>query len=444
MAKSFSTKRLFLLMSAAGIVGFNHTAIASAFQLWEQDGATVGNYHAGVAAEAPDASTAFYNPAGLVRIKNQQFVFGGDPVITDFRFNGSVFVKNTDPGARPFLTSNEVVAQGGGFNFVPFGHYAAPINNNLVFGLSAVVPFGLKTDYGSNTDVRYISTLTSVTVYDISPSLGLAFNDRISVGAGLDIEHIKGEFNQYAAGPVGPELDTYSTNSGSGNAYGYHLGALLQWSDQTRFGLSYHSQVVHHLKGNSQFSGPLANNLDGGVQGSNQLETTTTLPPMTSATAFHSFNSGWDIMGTVTYIQWNTFKQLTLKNVAGVINGVSQNMPVIIYQGYHNSWNYSVGANYHINEQWMLKSGLGYDQTPSNDRLRNLQLPDSDRIAAAIGAHIQATKTLAFDLGWTHLFVMNTRINNRNQTVGDEIDISNGSVSAAADVYGIQMKWDIV
>lgn len=442
MAKTFYKKRLFLLMSAAGIIGFNQSALASAFQLWEQDGATVGNYHAGVAAEAPDASTAFYNPAGLVRIKNQQVVFGGDPVITDFRYNGSVKVSNED---GPFVANDEVVVQGGGFNFVPFGHYAAPINNNLVFGLSAVVPFGLKTDYGNTTDAKYIATLTSVTVYDISPSFGLAFNDKISVGAGLDIEHIKGEFNQYAAGPLGPGQDTLSNNSGSGNAYGYHLGALLQWSDQTRFGLSYHSQVVHHLKGNSRFSGPLANDADGGIQGNNLLETTTTLPPMTSLTAFHSFpDSGWDIMGTITYIQWSTFKQLILKNVAGVIDNKSQNMPVSIYQGYHNSWNYTVGTNYHLNEQWMLKSGVGFDQSPSSDRWRNLQLPDSNRIAAAIGVHLQATKTMAFDIGWTHLFVINTRINNRVQTVGDETDTTNGSISAAADVYGLQMKWDIV
>ena len=72
MAKKFYAKRLFLFMSAAGFISFTHQASASAFQLWEQDSATIGNYHAGRSAEAPDASTSYYNPAGLVRIKNQQ------------------------------------------------------------------------------------------------------------------------------------------------------------------------------------------------------------------------------------------------------------------------------------------------------------------------------------------------------------------------------------
>src|SRR5262249_51702106 len=65
-------------------------ANAASFQLWEQDGAQVGNYHAGYAALAQDASTSFYNPAGITRIKNQQAVFAVDSIHTNFKYMGSV------------------------------------------------------------------------------------------------------------------------------------------------------------------------------------------------------------------------------------------------------------------------------------------------------------------------------------------------------------------
>jgi long-chain fatty acid transport protein len=72
MEKRFSVRQLFKLMCIGGIIGLSSNAFAAAFQLYEQDGASVGDYHAGRAAQANDASTVFYNPAGIIRLKNQQ------------------------------------------------------------------------------------------------------------------------------------------------------------------------------------------------------------------------------------------------------------------------------------------------------------------------------------------------------------------------------------
>ena len=442
MANRFNIKRLILLMSAAGTIALHQTAMAAAFQLWEQDGASIGNYHAGIAAEAADASTSFYNPAGLTRIKNQQFVIGGDPVITNFRYRGTIAVITLeDPNPQP------TTAQGGGFNFVPFGHYAAPINDNLVFGVSIVIPFGLKTDYDVNSIVRYAATLTQVKVIDITPSLGLAFNDKISIGVGFDAERITADFNNYpTAGASDILFDSQSKNTGTGTAYGYHLGVLLSPTPDTRFGATYHSQVVHHLKGHSMLTGPLANSITGGTQYSGNLRANTTLPPTTSVSGFHTINNRWDVMGSVTYTQWSVFKNLILNNAAGINSEFMQtnNLQIIVAEHYHNSWNYSVGANYHATDQWMLRTGVGFDQTPSNNNYRNLQLPDSDRIAVALGTHYQATQTIGVDVGWTHIFAMNTRINNVQQPIGPEIVTTNGSVRSSADAFGLQLKWDII
>jgi long-chain fatty acid transport protein len=447
MVKQFNFQRLFLLMSAIGTMGLSTTASAAAFQLWEQDGASVGNYHAGRAAEAPDASTAYYNPAGLIRIHNQQVVFGLDPVITDFKFRGTVGVSSAGLGG---IGPQPTVAQGGTFNIVPSLNYAAPLNDQLVFGFSIVSPFGLKTDYGSSTPARYAATLTSLQIIDISPSLGMAINDKFSIGAGIDIEHARGEFDLTAGNPLlnfvfNSNMDSQAQNIGTNYGYGYHLGALLQFNENTRVGLSYHSKIVQHLEGSSTLTGPLANDLFGGQQRSTNLRANATMPATTTLSAFHTFNPKWDMMGTVIYTQWNEFSQLVLQNVSAILDGASSNqVTVIIPESYRNSWNYSVGANYHANEQWMLRAGLGFDETPSRDSYRNLQLPDSDRIAVALGTHYQATKTLGFDAGWTHFFIMNTRINNISQPFGDQTSITNGSTQANADVFGLQVKWDIL
>ena len=97
MAQRFAFKKLFMILLSAGMLGLSQQASAAAFQLWELDGASIGNYHAGAAAVAEDASTAFYNPAGLIRIKNQELVLGGDSVVTDIRFKGTVAVNTLFP-----------------------------------------------------------------------------------------------------------------------------------------------------------------------------------------------------------------------------------------------------------------------------------------------------------------------------------------------------------
>ena len=88
MAKRSAIKQLIHLLCVTGILAFSTQAVAAAFQLYEQDGATVGDYHAGRAAEANNATTAFYNPAGMSRIPNQQIVFGDVAILSDLKYRG--------------------------------------------------------------------------------------------------------------------------------------------------------------------------------------------------------------------------------------------------------------------------------------------------------------------------------------------------------------------
>src|SRR5438270_391090 len=122
MRKHLRIKRLFFLMGTIGSISVMNTVFAAGFQLWEQDGASIGNYHAGRAAIAADASTAYYNPAGLVRLPKQQLVLSPDIITTDFLFDGTIAVFPIDKA-----TPMPARAQGGTFNFVPSGHYASPI-----------------------------------------------------------------------------------------------------------------------------------------------------------------------------------------------------------------------------------------------------------------------------------------------------------------------------
>src|SRR5579863_4644936 len=104
--KRFNIRPLLIALCAAGVTALSVQAVASGFQLFEQDGASVGNYHAGYAAEAADASTAFYNPAGITRIKNQQLVFAGVGIATNIKYQGTVSV-NTLAVGKPMTDTTQ-------------------------------------------------------------------------------------------------------------------------------------------------------------------------------------------------------------------------------------------------------------------------------------------------------------------------------------------------
>lgn len=443
MKKQFEIRRIFLLMSAAGFMTLSNTAMASAFSLWEQDAASLGNFHAGVAAIADDASTNWYNSAGLLRVKHQEIVAGVDPILTDFRFNGTVDNHNLI-GRRGLLGPQSVVAQGGNGSAVPFFHYVAPLSDCMSFGLSVSAPFGLKTDYGNDTFVRYSADLTKLQVINIGPSLAFG-NEQFSFGFGVDWQRLNAELSNYVSA-LTPRFDTYSLNKGSSNAWGYHLGAMYQILPQTRVGLSYRSKVTHNVKGNSRLEGPLANGFQGGTQYSGNFRATASLPPTTMLGIVQALNPCWDLLGHVSYTQWSVFKNLRLRNVAGIDPTTfepSNSLEVLIPEHYHNTWNVSVGANYHPCEQWILRSGIGYDQSPTSESYRNLQLPDSNRIAIGLGAHYQAIKCLGFDFGWNHLFAKKSHIRHLTQEFGPEEVTTDGSVRAGADVFGFGVRWDL-
>lgn len=439
--RPFQTRKLVAALTAAGLLLTSSHVLASAFQLWEQDVTNIANYHAGYAAAAFNASTAFYNPAALSRFKEQQVVLAGMAVFTNIKYQGDIAV-NTVLANAP----RSVTAQGGNTSVIPALHYVAPLSEQFAFGLSVDVPFGLKTTYGEQTILRYASTTTAVEVIDVSPVISMRINDKFSIGAGPDVQIMHGEFDQVGAYGPTSDGDSNGINRADDTGYGMHAGILYEFNPDTRIGLSYHSQVVHHLTGTSTLSNGIVNAfpVEGGIR-SERAKVNLTLPGYTALSAYHKANQNYAVMGSIIYTQWNTVQNLVLQNVAGVEDTeATTSMLVIVPQHYHNTINLSVGADYFATDSITLRGALGFDQTPSRNAYRNVQLPDNNRYVVALGAHFQSTETLSFDLGWSHFFVNKTHISPPPQVLGDEVVTTNGSAKAGADVFGAQVVWDMI
>lgn len=117
------------------------SAQAGGFSLYTEGSASaVGNYAAGVAAEAADATTGWYNPAGLVRIKKQEGVLSGVGVLPSTKLTGTS-TYSTIPIDLPYVQTFSGL-EGAENAVVPALHYALPLGDRAAFGLSVVSPLG--------------------------------------------------------------------------------------------------------------------------------------------------------------------------------------------------------------------------------------------------------------------------------------------------------------
>src|SRR2546425_599344 len=96
-------RRTALSLAVAGVfAGGVSQAHASAFALIEQNASGLGNSYAGAAAAAEDASTIFYNPAGMSLLPPGMQISAGAALINlSAKFSDSGSSPSTSPAARP-------------------------------------------------------------------------------------------------------------------------------------------------------------------------------------------------------------------------------------------------------------------------------------------------------------------------------------------------------
>ncbi|MCF6777462.1 outer membrane protein transport protein [Thiotrichales bacterium 19X7-9] len=420
--------------------------LASGLQIWEQSATGLGDYHAGGAAEASDASTQWYNPAGLANLTAPEISIGGVLVNTKVPYNGTVSVSSIQNTiSDPTNYTPNVSANGGTLTAIPNIQFAYPITDRFAVGFGIVVPFGMVTNYGTDTFLQYVTTKTQIQVIDFTPGFGFKITPLISVGAGLDIAYVTGEFDQNTGLGLYNDknimwYDASSENTGHDITYGFHLGLLLNITDDTRIGLTYHSQMSVNLHGKSSLSGSLAQVMYGNDTESNDnFKTSFRLPAWTELSFFHSFNQQWAIMASTIYTQWGSFDQLKLENVVGQ---TTPNDTVTIKQGFSNTWNFALGIHYKPIQSLTLKFGTGYDFSPTNDTDRNIYGPDNNRFVLAIGAAYEITDSLKIDIGYSHYFIKDAPINTTQTVNNDSItETVNGDVKSSADLFGLQLTW---
>jgi long-chain fatty acid transport protein len=432
---------------------------AGSFSLYtESNGYSIGNFAAGVAAEAYDASTGWYNPAGLALIHKQQAILGGVGVLPSASLSGTTQFNTFQGGGLYHYQQSFQNLEGGESGFVPSFYYAKPLSKTATFGFSVTVPFGLSSSWDPASPLRYAGTLSSLQSVNISPEVGWKFNDHLAFGVGPDFQYASVKFNNILGSPAllavsGDPMawDSSSTNQGDSWGFGFHTGLMMMLNDDhTRLGLNYQSRVNHTFRGSSELNGPLAD--PSGNFESKSLFTSDNLisndiqfPDIVTLSGYQDVNDKLAILGSVVFSGWDGFKTIELDNVAALNDELHPALvDFVSTEHYRNAWRFALGVNYTINPQWMLRAGGGYDQTPTVNAERTVRMPDADRWALSVGAHYQPRAQWIIDAGYTYLQSINHSTPLINKTIVLNTD-NNLSVNADGHAYvhvlGAQIRW---
>ena len=392
MKKAILKKSLGLAVTLASTQLF-----ASGFALNEQSISSMGTGFAGRSSSADDASTVFGNPAGMSRLKREQVTVGGAAVIARSDIEGTGTFGGTSNG-------NMVPVVG-----VPMGYYVKPIDEHWAFGLGMYVPFGLLTDYENSFAGRYFGSKSEVRVITLQPTVSYAFNDKVSIGFGPTINRIDGTLESATVNRVSPGTNDGKVKiSGDDTAVGYNIGILVQATDRTRLGLTYHSMVDYKLKGDTEINGTGFGPFSGSkYDASLKIKT----PESVDFSLTHELDDHWTLYAGSTWTRWSRLEAITANN-EGVPAPLAPSLGQISEeQNWHDTWAHAIGAAYKLNKEWTLRAGFTVDQSPTNNVNRSPRIPTGDRKVFSLGAGWSPSDDMTIDVAYSYLMEEDTTVN---------------------------------
>ena len=429
---------LFSISIGLGVTNINSSALAGGFSITEQSIKNLGNAAAGSSALAEDASTVFYNPAGLTRLLGNSFQGSGYVIFSDINF------QNRDSTtATGNLLSGGDNTEGGVTTFIPNLYGSLSVSDDFKLGIGISPPFGLATDYGSDWVGRYQAIESKLTTININPSAAYKFSDTFSIGAGLNFMYADAKLSnaidfgligqQVGLGTQSQQLDGAVEVSGSDWSTGFNLGMLYEPTQSTRVGLAYRSAITHTIEGDAKYTVPNSaiplTSTGQFVDGDAEAELK--LPDSLSLSIHQKISDRWSVMGDVTWTNWSRFEELRIE-----FDNPAQ-ADAVEPENWSDTFRLGLGTTYQASDQLTLRTGLAYDPTPVNEEFRTARIPDSDRYWLAFGSSYQVSNSFGVDVAYVHIFSTDSTID-RSTPAGGNLQ---GDFNSNADIISLGVNW---
>lgn len=463
-------KHILPVVTAASLLLVSAQTSAAGFAIIENSASGMGNAFSG-GAGAEDASTIWFNPAGMMRLDDEMMVAAHiilpNASYTDDGSTISAAMDIITASSELDPNNTDRTADGGKNAVVPNLFWVKEIQKDLKIGLGINAPFGLGTEYDDDWVGRYHGVRSDILSLNINPSIAYKTGS-FSFGFGVNVQYLAVELTSAidlgtictalepsvinpaptlptgtcsALGADPQEKDGFADLDADGWGYGYNFGVLFDVNDDIRIGFSYRSNVDHDVEGNADFTvpGELSFLTNTGNFVDTTLTSSVTLPSTTSISYFQNINEKIAIMADYSITSWSDFEELR-------IDYASAQGDSLTTQEWEDSARISFGLNYKQSAKWLYRFGIALDETPipSAER-RTARVPGNDRTWITFGVTHKIDKDRTFSLGYAHLIIDDTAINNEFETTSPEAAVLNhtlvGDYEASVDILSAQISW---
>ncbi|MGF1786791.1 outer membrane protein transport protein [Photobacterium swingsii] len=384
-----------VLLGALGL--WSGMTYAAGFQIAEHSASGLGRAFSGEAVIADNAATLARNPASMSMLHGTNVSAGLayiDPDIQIEFSKGTTLDAFEDEAAPPA--------------FVPNFFMTHELNDKITLGFGSYSDFGLASEYSEevNEEFGVIAGNTSVTVINLNSSIAYEVNDQLALGVSASLLLAQAELNRFSpiAGMVtGGETDVFASLEGTGIGFGYKVGAVYKLNEDHRWGLAYTGASDIDMSG--EFSGVQMNtdkakldyvkNVDG--------ELTLNLPSIIELSGYHQLTHEFAVHYSWVHIGWSSFQEIKATSKGNECSNAGESDKVCLQkpEEWKDSNRYSLGATYKITPHWTVRSGVAYDETPTDQHV-TASIPDSDRMWYSAGLSYYRGDH-QFDLGLTYL-----------------------------------------
>lgn len=438
---------------------------AQGFSVYEQGTCAMATGGATVAQPCGDASSIFFNPAGLLDTEGITLSAGATLIAAQGSFTSDYTHTETDLQNDPIPAPHL------------YGTWRA--SPELAVGLGVFVPYGLETQWPANWDGAFEGYDNGVESIYIQPTVAYQVTDRIRVGGGpilgigsvtlnqrLDAsqQQVQGSDTEtpdddvYLADLGVPFHTAFADASLEGNGaigYGGHIGVTVEASDRLRFGARFMTPVTFTYDGEATFE-----QVDTGLQlpdnnpitGSSRsldfvlesafvngplvdqsVETELTMPAQLVAGLAVDITDRLLVKADYQWTGWSSFDTIPLDFEEDALD---QNRR----EGYDNTHAARIGASYALTDALTLRGGYLYNQAAAPDRTVTPLLPEADRNHITAGLGWRATEAVEVNVAYQYLGQNDRRGRIRGGRVGEENptaeDLNSGLYSFHAHLIG--------
>jgi long-chain fatty acid transport protein len=328
----------------------------------------IGPAMTGLSGNANDATTAFSCPAGITRLEQSQAVLQTAFVYEDSKFDvdEASFAGGDGDDDSSFLV-------------IPGFFYARPLNERWHLGVSVNVPSGIGYDFGTSWSGRYHVTETNLAFVAASAVAAYQVTDKLSLAAGPYLIYVDSKTKTRVHNLLSDYADGKVKLEESGADLGYVLSMMYQFTDSTRVGATYHSELKPDLDGTPSFKNidPLLREILAGADLlGTEIDVDFTVPAIAQAGIYTELTDRWSLTGDVIWLDMSKFgvTHLKVEQESLSVDGIFRDM-----------WVTTAGVKYRFGEDRAISLGALYATSPVKDSKRIIALPMDRIVGGGIG-----------------------------------------------------------